>query len=547
MHSIWRLATAAEFGELVGPINLPLAVTLYRKVANCIPLDDAERHFIIEAKYTLGDSYENGDPLGCTINLEAAAYYYKEAAKLGDSYCQHRLALAYICGPRPGEQYYLQFQEDLPRALSLLEEAAAGGECDAMYVLSRGLRGCFYLGCPIDESRGLQLCSTAASLGCIQAQLDMVVLLSNESSGFPMDLPRAIAILEQAAADGNGQAIRYMAQDLELGPNGLFKFNRDLPRALLLYEQAAALGDPEAHLRLAKAFYYGQLDCATDLAKSKEFYVKSVHVENRLGCPSRHPLLPWPASQPFTRTYCNLCAISVTKVGSARTCFPCSHSLCTPCFDFWSKHIHEEAVSTLDSVPSNIPYSDQGSTPGLGPVRTWALREISLPLNCPAFCGLFKGAIPLDRYTCDVCFSSMPRGADTLACRICDFDVCSSCQSTPPNHSRFTLKVAVQANLMRNFLVTHAPADDNEASSDEGEDCIQDEECDGSEPDEEEYYDEDAFDFGDGGAKRQKRNVGEDEGSGSDDVNDEVNDDNESIRCDDDEHDCDGDDCDSSY
>ena len=100
---------------------------------------------------------------------------------------------------------------------------------------------------------------------------------------------------------------------------------------------------------------------------------------------------------------------------------------------------------------------------------------------------------------------------------------------------------------MRNFLVTHAPADDNEASSDEGEDCIQDEECDGSEPDEEEYYDEDAFDFGDGGAKRQKRNVGEDEGSGSDDVNDEVNDDNESIRCDDDEHDCDGDDCDSSY
>eukprot|EP01084_Bolivina_argentea_P157969 275234_1 len=50
--------------------------------------------------------------------------------------------------------------------------------------------------------------------------------------------------------------------------------------------------------------------------------------------------------------------------------------------------------------------------------------------NCPGKHGLKKYKTPEDEWGCDVCQTEMSKGTVLYGCRICDFDVCSSCLKT---------------------------------------------------------------------------------------------------------------------
>ena len=89
------------------------------------------------------------------------------------------------------------------------------------------------------EARNWLMKSVAA--GSVAAMSDLAVMLETGEGG-PVDLPRAVALFDQAAASGNVPAMRNIAIEFE---NGLGR-PADAAQAAQWYRKAADTGDPQA-------------------------------------------------------------------------------------------------------------------------------------------------------------------------------------------------------------------------------------------------------------------------------------------------------------
>ncbi|QPF87915.1 caspase family protein [Bradyrhizobium genosp. L] len=92
----------------------------------------------------------------------------------------------------------------------------------------------------------------SAAAGSVAAMSDLAVMLEKGEGG-PADLPRAVALFDQAAAAGNVPAMRNVAIEFE---NGLGR-PADAAQAAQWYRKAADTGDPQAMGFLAVLYLQG--------------------------------------------------------------------------------------------------------------------------------------------------------------------------------------------------------------------------------------------------------------------------------------------------
>lgn len=422
LFAMLRLADAYEDGDLNNPIDLPGALK-YRTLLSRVSFsssDDWKRSIVRNANFRLGNVYEYGD-LNCKTDLYQAKHHYETAHKLNDFDATCRIAEAIIDGE-------LNYTYDPKRALSLLEEAAAGEHGGAQVLLSMVLDGIIDLGATIDEIRAVQLCLAAATSGDLKAKLNMGIYLVDGAPGCEVDVVRAREFIDESVAGGLADALAFLAIACEFGSEcGLFDVI-DIPRALDFYERAAQDGDLKSILRLSKACYYGQLGMNIDKERSLVLYQKSARIDNSLGCPLGHALQFLLHSDPREPKNCALCAYScesifeIPTVKNRLTCSSCAFDLCASCSANWSAVVIDLAVRA--AIPSSVP-SDFAALP-----RLWSITNETTV--CPNGCYLVLDVIPRDNFKCDKCSSHMPCGTETFACRKCNYDMCTACEAVSP-------------------------------------------------------------------------------------------------------------------
>ena len=165
---------------------------------------------------------------------------------------------------------------DFPRARAEFETEPDNPK--ALYQLSRMAR--FGQGEAPDEARAARLLSRAASLGHLEARLDLVFVLGN-GRGVPKDPAAAIQLLETLAAEGQAEA--------EVNLGRVFRFGwwdqaRDDARATRHFEKAMRGGDDNGRALYAQALIEG-LGVARDEARGAQLLQEAAergHIESQL-------------------------------------------------------------------------------------------------------------------------------------------------------------------------------------------------------------------------------------------------------------------------
>jgi TPR repeat protein len=191
-----------------------------------------------EAYLFLGDIYLSGMPGVIDIDRTKAYEAYRVAGESGSVTAQIQSATMLARGDGVAQ--------DVPAALSVLEENAARGDTRALLALAQLHETGAGEALPANADRAFGYYDTAAKRGSMTATLT-VARMTLEGRGTKADPAAAVAMLEAAGARGESGALVLLGEYYA----GLVVADgsRDLAKALAQYDRAAAMGSRTGTLR----------------------------------------------------------------------------------------------------------------------------------------------------------------------------------------------------------------------------------------------------------------------------------------------------------
>ena len=164
---------------------------------------------------------------------------------------QSRVLLSILPDPSDPQYTYATLHEKW-------QPAAAAGDADTQYKLAfLYLTG---IGVPQNDTKALVWFEKAANQNHAAAQYQLGKI-HDRSNRVPCAAAQAIQWWEKASALGNADAQNILALRYDMGFHLTPHYPRDECRAIALREQAAAQGHPEAQTWLAQTYMYDQPHC----------------------------------------------------------------------------------------------------------------------------------------------------------------------------------------------------------------------------------------------------------------------------------------------
>ena len=198
------------------------------------------------AQYSLGLLYANG--YGVAQSDSTARDWWQKTT--GDSEEARLLLDTLPTVPDPQYTYATLHEKWQP--------AAAAGDADAQYKLAiLYLTG---IGVPQNDTKALIWFEKAANQNHAAAQYQLGKI-HDRSNRVPCAAAQAIQWWEKASALSNADAQNILALRYDMGFHLTPHYPRDECRAIALREQAAAQGHPEAQTWLAQTYMYDQPHC----------------------------------------------------------------------------------------------------------------------------------------------------------------------------------------------------------------------------------------------------------------------------------------------
>ena len=227
------------------PANHVLAAYWYRQAA---------KSGSTEGEYDLGCCYEHG--WGVEKSLQKAFRYYSLAAEKNFPPALTRRALLYLTGVRAedlGEEKFKAIPADPKLAFAELRRAAKSNYAPAKLALATRL----FRDAKSRREHAAEIAALARDAALDpHAEVPALLLYADcllNGFGVAPDVPRAVKILERAAALNSGAAM--------VGLGRLYEFGRGVPRdparAMELYRKAAELGSPEGEVAFADQLLSG--------------------------------------------------------------------------------------------------------------------------------------------------------------------------------------------------------------------------------------------------------------------------------------------------
>jgi len=198
------------------------------------------------AQYSLGLLYANG--YGVAQSDSTARDWWQKSMRDIE---QSRVLLSILPEPSDPQYTYATFHEKW-------QPAAAAGDADTQYKLAfLYLTG---IGVPQNDTKALVWFEKAANQNHAAAQYQLGKI-HDRSNRVPCAAAQAIQWWEKASALGNADAQNILALRYDMGFHLTPHYPRDECRAIALREQAAAQGHPEAQTWLAQTYMYDQPHC----------------------------------------------------------------------------------------------------------------------------------------------------------------------------------------------------------------------------------------------------------------------------------------------
>lgn len=198
------------------------------------------------AQYSLGRLYANGQ--GVAQSDSTARDWWQKSMRDIE---QSRVLLSILPEPSDPQYTYATLHEKW-------QPAATAGDADAQYKLAfLYLTG---IGVPRDRNEALNWLEKAAAQNHAAAQYQLGRLYDSLNSSFRNPV-KAHEWWEKASALGNADAQNILALRYDMGFHLTPHYPRDECRAIALREQAAAQGHPEAQTWLAQTYMYDQPHC----------------------------------------------------------------------------------------------------------------------------------------------------------------------------------------------------------------------------------------------------------------------------------------------
>ena len=197
------------------------------------------------AQYNLGKLYANGQGVQQSDDT-ARDWWQKSMRDIGQS----RVLLSILPDPSDPQYTYATIHEKW--------QPAAAGDVDAQYKLAiLYLTG---IGVPQNDTKALIWFEKAANQNHAAAQYQLGKI-HDRANRVPCAAAQAIQWWEKASALGNADAQNILALRYDMGFHLTPHYPRDECRAIALREQAAAQGHPEAQTWLAQTYMYDQPHC----------------------------------------------------------------------------------------------------------------------------------------------------------------------------------------------------------------------------------------------------------------------------------------------
>ncbi len=213
--------------------NEPLALELYH-------LSAAQGY---PPAYTaLGYAYVN-ETLGLEMDSKKGVEYFRKAASLGEAEAQYTMAILYTYGINAVEK-------DPVMALELYKKSAAQNFPNALNDLAT-IYEHGRLGVEINLPRALELYTAAANLGVSDSQYNLATAYERGELGLDRNLPRALQFYQLAAAQNYPEALYRLGKAYLNDELGL---TRDRIQAFRLFEKAGEVGYANAYTKIAIAF-----------------------------------------------------------------------------------------------------------------------------------------------------------------------------------------------------------------------------------------------------------------------------------------------------
>ena len=197
------------------------------------------------AQYSLGRLYANGQ--GVAQSDSTARDWWQKSKRDIE---QSRVLLSILPDPSDPQYTYATIHEKW--------QPAAAGDADAQYKLAiLYLTG---ISVPQNDTKALIWFEKAANQNHAAAQYQLGKI-HDRSNRVPCAAAQAIQWWEKASALGNADAQNILALRYDMGFHLTPHYPRDECRAIALREQAAAQGHPEAQTWLAQTYMYDQPHC----------------------------------------------------------------------------------------------------------------------------------------------------------------------------------------------------------------------------------------------------------------------------------------------
>ena len=206
------------------------------------------------AQYSLGRLYANGQGVAQS-NRTARDWWQKSMRDIEQS----RVLLSILPEPSDPQYTYATIHEKW-------QPAAAAGDADTQYKLAfLYLTG---IGVPQNDTKALVWFEKAANQNHAAAQYQLGKI-HDRSNRVPCAAAQAIQWWEKASALGNADAQNILALRYDMGFHLTPHYPRDECRAIALREQAAAQGHPQAQTSLAANYIDGEPACSLAADKTK--------------------------------------------------------------------------------------------------------------------------------------------------------------------------------------------------------------------------------------------------------------------------------------
>ena len=197
------------------------------------------------AQYSLGLLYANG--YGVAQSDSTARDWWQKSMRDIE---QSRVLLSILPDPSDPQYTYATLHEKW-------QPAAAAGDADAQYKLA--ILYSTGIGVPQNDTKALVWFEKAANQNHAAAQYELGKF--HEYKRGRCAAAQAIQWWEKASALGNADAQNILALKYDMGYHWNPHYPQDECRAIALREQAAAQGHPEAQTWLAQTYMYDQPQC----------------------------------------------------------------------------------------------------------------------------------------------------------------------------------------------------------------------------------------------------------------------------------------------